>query len=82
MADSDRKLHQRIKQAKEAAQYHFEFAASGTEVLKKMPHFQPDLVVVELVLPHIHGIEGPFQPRIAQKRTYKYLKKHLLCTRA
>ncbi|MCL6756114.1 MAG: hypothetical protein M3A24_02985 [Candidatus Rhabdochlamydia oedothoracis] len=36
LADSDRKLHQRIKQAKEAAQYHFEFAASGTEVLKKL----------------------------------------------
>jgi len=57
LADSDRKLHQCIKQDAKTKQYHFEFAASGTEALKKMQYFQPDLVVMELMLPHIHGIE-------------------------
>ena len=57
LADSDRKIHQRIKQARETKRYHFEFAATGTEALEKMQHFQPDLVLVELLLPHIHGIE-------------------------
>ena len=57
LADSDRKIHQCIKQARETEQYHFEFAATGTEALEKMQHFQPDLVLVELMLPHTHGIE-------------------------
>ncbi|PWU16028.1 MAG: hypothetical protein C5B45_01435, partial [Chlamydiae bacterium] len=57
LADSDRKIHQRIKQARKIERYHFAFAATGTEALEKMYHFQPDLVIVELMLPHIHGIE-------------------------
>lgn len=57
LADSDRKIHQCIKQARETEQYHFEFAATGTEALKKMQYFQFDLVIVELFLPHVHAIE-------------------------
>ena len=57
LADSDRKLIQRIKQAAGSKQYHLEYTASGIEALEKIEHFQPNLVIVELMLPHIHGIE-------------------------
>ncbi|KAG6558937.1 MULTISPECIES: hypothetical protein [Candidatus Rhabdochlamydia] len=35
-----------------------------------------------IMIYNIGQYRWPFQPRSAQKRTYKYLKKHLLCTRA
>lgn len=57
LADSDRKLHQRIKQDTTFKQYHFQYTISGIEALEKIERFQPHLVVVELLLPHIHGIE-------------------------
>lgn len=57
LADPDRKLHQRIKQSIKTKPYHFAFATSGIEALEKIEHFQPDLVIVDLMLPHVHGIE-------------------------
>jgi len=45
------------KKAKSAGQYLFETAATGFECLAKIETFKPDLVIVDLMLSQIHGME-------------------------
>ncbi len=57
IADPDHKTHNKIKQSRLAKHYHFESAFEGSECLKKIDNAPPDLILLNLMLPHIHGIE-------------------------
>ena len=57
LADADERLIKQIKKSKGAAPYIFETAAGGFDCLAKLETFKPDLVVVDLMLPQIHGME-------------------------
>src|SRR5277367_2583787 len=57
IADSDHSLSQKIKQSKESASYQFDFAYSGFDCWEKIEAFDPELIVIDLMLPHIHGME-------------------------
>jgi len=46
-----------LKNAKEAKEYLIETASTGFEAAEKIEHFQPDLILLELLLPQKHGIE-------------------------
>ncbi len=57
IADPDRTMATLIKNIKGSERYHFEVAKDGFECLAKIEKFQPDLLLIELMLPKIHGIE-------------------------
>ncbi len=57
IADPDRTLCRQIKAYKSAHHYQFECAHTGHECLTKIDRFKPDLVLCDLMLPQIHGIE-------------------------
>src|SRR5258708_3800545 len=57
IADSDHAWCQKIKQSKEAAVYQLDFASSGFDCWEKIELFEPDLILIDLMLPHIHGME-------------------------
>jgi CheY-like chemotaxis protein len=57
IADPSKELIQKILKSPAAAQYLIETALTGHECLDKIKNFSPDLVLVELLLPEIHGIE-------------------------
>lgn len=57
IADSDRSLHRKIKQSKEASCYLFDSAYTGFDCWEKIETFKPDLIVCDLMLSHVHGIE-------------------------
>ncbi len=57
LADPSKELIRQIIHASGSQQYEFDTAFNGSECLKKIETFQPDLVLVDLLLPQIHGIE-------------------------
>lgn len=57
IADESEKLLASIVKAPEAAAYQIETAKSGPDCLKKLETFSPDLLIVDLMLPKMHGIE-------------------------
>ncbi len=57
IADSDRNIFSALKKKKGGNSYLFEYSANGADCLKKIDSFLPDLIVIELMLPQIHGIE-------------------------
>jgi phosphoribosyl 1,2-cyclic phosphodiesterase/DNA-binding NarL/FixJ family response regulator len=57
IADPCKDILQSIKRHKSANLYQIETALSGQECLKKLQSFQPDLVIIDFMLPEIHGIE-------------------------
>jgi phosphoribosyl 1,2-cyclic phosphodiesterase/DNA-binding NarL/FixJ family response regulator len=57
IADPDRKLQQSIKASKSAGRFVIESAVNGHECLKKLETFLPDILLIDLLLPQIHGIE-------------------------
>ncbi len=57
LADPDEQLIKQIKKSKGATPYLFETAKTGFECLAKLDSFKPDLLLVELMLPQIHGME-------------------------
>lgn len=57
IADPDRKFSHQLKERKGLQGYLFESSFDGSDCLKKIETFQPDLLILELMLPHIHGIE-------------------------
>src|SRR5690348_4906993 len=54
IADSEPALFRKLKQNK---QYQFDHAASGFDCWEKIESFDPDLIVIDLMLPQIHGME-------------------------
>ncbi|MBI2809628.1 MAG: response regulator [Candidatus Melainabacteria bacterium] len=57
VADPDENIIKLLKKHKSYSQYEFETAKDGFECLSKLDKFHPDLVLIELMLPKIHGIE-------------------------
>ncbi len=57
IADPDRSILTQLKSKKGASLYIFDYSPNGNECLKKIDSFQPHLVVINLMLPQIHGIE-------------------------
>lgn len=57
IADPDRSIFTTLKERKGASQYLFEYSPNGNDCLKKIDSFHPDLIVLNLMMPHIHGIE-------------------------
>jgi CheY-like chemotaxis protein len=57
LADPSKDLIREILHASKNSHYQFETATTGPECLKKIETFQPDLVLLDLLLPQVHGIE-------------------------
>jgi len=57
IADSDHALYRKIKQSKDASSFQIDSATSGFDCWEKIESFEPDLIIVDLMLPHIHGME-------------------------
>lgn len=57
IADPDEQIGKLIKKNKSAGRYIIETVRTGFECLAKLDSFQPDLVLIELMLPQIHGME-------------------------
>jgi phosphoribosyl 1,2-cyclic phosphodiesterase len=57
IADESEQLLHAITKASEGASYQIETAKNGPECLKKLETFSPDLLIVDLMLPKMHGIE-------------------------
>ncbi len=57
IADPDDELIQLLQKEKEASSYIIETAKTGHECLSKINSFQPDLILIEMMLPEIHSME-------------------------
>ncbi len=57
LADPDRKILTALRGKKGGSQYVFDSCHNGNDCLKKIETFSPDLIVLDLMLPNIHGIE-------------------------
>lgn len=57
IADPSTTLIDAILTSKEASYYEFATAKTGPVVLKKIQEFEPDLLMIDLIMPHIHGVE-------------------------
>jgi len=57
IGDPSTALIDAILTSKEAADYEIATAKTGSLVLKKIQEFEPDLLILDLMMPHLHGIE-------------------------
>lgn len=57
IADADKSLHSKIKKGHFSGNPHFESVFDGSACLRKIDSYAPDLVILDLFLPRIHGIE-------------------------
>ena len=57
IADPSHDLIQTITSSSQAIDYDIITALSGTDALHKIQTIEPNLVVIDLIMPHIHGIE-------------------------
>ncbi len=57
IADSDKALHRKIKASNFPGNPHFESVFDGGSCLQKIDSYLPDLIILDLFLPRIHGIE-------------------------
>jgi phosphoribosyl 1,2-cyclic phosphodiesterase/DNA-binding NarL/FixJ family response regulator len=57
IADGCKETLRAIKSSKEAKNYLLKTASNGKECLTKIQKFQPELIIVDFVLPGTHGIE-------------------------
>lgn len=57
VADPDASIVKNLRMQKDPSLYIFEVAKDGFECLSKIESWEPDLVLVELMLPRIHGME-------------------------
>jgi len=57
LADPDVALLAKLRSAPGSEHYSFEEAYTGEELLEKLNSFHPDLVYIDLMIPHMHGIE-------------------------
>lgn len=57
IADPKATLIGAILTSKEGKNYEFATAKTGPDALKKIQEFEPDLLLIDLMMPHIHGIE-------------------------
>ncbi|MFI5333734.1 MAG: response regulator [Chlamydiales bacterium] len=80
LADFDKEFIREILHGKHHALYEFETAGRGLECLEKIEKFSPDLLLVDLMLPEIHGIE--ILRRVRQKDAQKKVGVILMCAHA
>lgn len=57
IGDPSTALIDAVLTAKEAKDYEFATAKTGPAVLKLIQEFEPDLLILDLMMPHLHGIE-------------------------
>ncbi len=57
IADSSKEFLSAIKKHAKAKAFQIKTTTEGTDCLKKIPIFQPDLIITEFMLPGAHGIE-------------------------
>jgi phosphoribosyl 1,2-cyclic phosphodiesterase/DNA-binding NarL/FixJ family response regulator len=57
IADESKEIIKSILAHGASKNFHFESALSGTDCLQKISEFHPDLIILDLMLPEIHGIE-------------------------
>ncbi|MEM7175903.1 MAG: response regulator [Chlamydiota bacterium] len=57
IADPATALIDKVTAAKEARNYEIAVAKTGPAVLKTVKEFEPELIVIDLMMPHIHAIE-------------------------
>lgn len=57
LADPSKELLRHILHSPKHTSYLFETASSGIECLKKAKEFEPELVLLDLFMPQMHGIE-------------------------
>lgn len=57
IADPNSQIFAQLKKHKSASQYFFQTVTTGFECLAKLESYKPDLVLVDLMLPQIHGME-------------------------
>lgn len=57
LGDPDKALLHKLRNAPGSEHYTFEVALTGEELLEKVNSFQPHLVYIDLMIPHMHGIE-------------------------
>lgn len=57
IADPSTTLIDALLKTKEASEYDIETAKTGPLALKKIQEFHPDLLMIDLMMPHMHGIE-------------------------
>lgn len=57
IADPDEQIIRRLKKHKNSSRYIFDTAKNGFECLAKIETFHPDLILMELMLHQIHGME-------------------------
>lgn len=57
LADDSKITREKILSSKNASAYEFEIAENGPECLEKIKTFDPDLILLKLMLPKMHGLE-------------------------
>lgn len=57
VVDDDRKILESVGVALETAGYDIEYAFDGEEALEKLAHVTPDLVLVDIFMPFLGGLE-------------------------
>lgn len=57
IADPSQEFIDKILNAPESSLYTFETAKRGEEAFAKLENFEPDLILIDLLLPEMHGIE-------------------------
>lgn len=57
IADDSKHTRQKILASEKAKAYKIETADSGPECLEKIKSFDPDLILIKLMLPKLHGLE-------------------------
>jgi len=57
LADPSTTLIDAVLTAKEAKNFEFATAKTGPSALKKIQEFEPDLLIIDLMMPHIHALE-------------------------
>ena len=57
IADPSTTLIDAILTSKEATNYEIATAKTGPAILKKIQEFDPELIILDLIMPHLHGIE-------------------------
>lgn len=71
IADPDEQLLHLLKIDSRAGDYEIETARDGHECISKIDSFKPDLLLVEMLLPHIHGM------KILRDLKYNAATKHI-----
>ncbi len=57
VVEDDKNIAEAEKMILETGGYEVDIAADGDEGLKKVPYFDPDLIILDLMMPKVDGVE-------------------------